>query len=1724
MALPPMKTNASNSFEAGMITDIHPLRADNKSLTYGKNIEFVAAASGSQLILQKRDGNQFVTNISNGFKPVAVAELDNILYIISFNSDSSTGEIGTFPSPKYSGTTLGVVDMEYNYKPLNNFHDGSGSFLDANFFNSFTTPNLYFAEGDFVDINLSKSYDSSVNIIITDSVNPIRLINTRFSVLSGGNKADLIKHRTGNGTNSYSDFYFAQTELIPTSISIPKLTFNGLNDGGTLAAGGYRYFFKYIKDDGAQTDIIEESRLVSVHPGASEVTSFGLDGLKTTSKSVKFTLTNLDDSYYGIKVYFTVASGDADFVATAFALTNPFKIVDGRCVILHTGFETVTSFNKESIGVKYSSISKGKSLTVSNDRLIVANSEESYTTDAVLESLANGLEISEGVFDIYHDNTGSTAGLSAANSAKNYANSDFSYNSTGFWKGETYELGVVYITENGLSPVYPLKGMDRLDGAFDGTLGPDLRPYPVLPIDGSVFGDYGVNKKGVYRTASNGPIWNIMGSDIIFKGTKLTVDIQTLLDIVPYESTIDGYLQSAEATIGITVNPWRVFYNIDANEYFIRGSVTTEFGSTVPCINLNDSSIPLPKVNIRFGSIEIHTDGTVVDYGTKAGTNLTSLYGPAVDAKSASKGFFIVRKKRIKDKLLEGLVMPTAAFPTESRGVDGNTSCTVEFAFPSNWTGCGLNSIKKSNVVLAPTPSLCVPYGTASLTTPSDASLMSNYISGTGATVDVAATILVDATLPKYVGVLTPKVVVPLSYVDTNITAILFEGVAVQTAYATTGMPVLESDIDLNNKTVAIPISYFKSTVDKIVKGTRVLSYQKVEGGGKSAASDIIVRAPICDYNDLKGWAIYSPDTECNPEYHSSIIHNSFSIAIPASNIAGNVQYLTNPDSFNESLPFHTRLSGSFWLNNATSKLYSGQIDYVGDEALATGSKAFTGILDRVIYAWYFHWPIGSTSLTKLKQKKAINGVDIDKNNDNAFRGEIFLPGVNSGFVAKQYWDDNGSSLGVCVKYGRYLGMKIDSYVSTDVPLKNLSPTADIQYDAPQSADSAYRNVNYSSSIKGFSTGFNDTSSFGAYCQVFSARDANGHRSLEAWKSIYDDDSDTEYVAISRRYDYNEFGLTGLDSTIDLFGGDCFLGLSWKQVWYPRGIQEAPQVTDLAVFAEGRRNLGMLNYGYVIPVPAQSNYNFNIRSKDRSAPGEFAAFGRDRSFIPARPLASSRGNRLLDTGKMNKGYNAQDVSDNKFFKLSDSAPYYKELFPNRVYASESFRESNFVNGFTIFKGLNYKDYNSELGPIYRLITLSDKLYSIFRDGIGIIGVGERTQVSTDTGGVYIDNADVLSQKASIISTGYGSDQPRSVVSTNNFIYGVDWNRVKIWRTNGSAPEIISDTRVQDILADIQTSMLAVGSDAIFTIYSTYDPSKGDISFTFVAKDPADANNYAIRTLVFNELQQLNCWVCEAEDHRNFFARSNDRRMSFTPLPTLRPDSTKKESAIYSYDNDVTYGGNNILYDVQVESTIRYSVVDDTGAFKIFENIWIAGDNPIPDVVKYLGDSNSDNGAWVEQPLKPYTNVAYYMKHLVGNSYVQCTGTMLSGSKTLTLSALPTMTPPGRTSVLLPADYISLEQGGVVYRFTVISVAGTIVTVDKPAVANLTGWNVVYGYKTPVWLSDSSIEEGYGKITCMSGVAFKNKPRSKWMKFEMTFKGEDQMYIGAIVTTYSKSYS
>ena len=218
------------------------------------------------------------------------------------------------PTLKYSfkGTLITNArsgDLKYKYAPLKNLitkdknENGQETYLLSNF----NTKSLPFDLEHPLSILPQESFDGSVNLIINDNINRPRLINTRFSTAE--NDTFIVPDHYGNkDTTLYEDDNLdIDTSLYKTITQIPKLSFDGLDQGGHLKSGAYHFYFKLADNDDNETDFILESSVVMCHIGSINdpfSIRMGMEN-EDSNKVIKFTLSNLDNSYDFIKVYYT---------------------------------------------------------------------------------------------------------------------------------------------------------------------------------------------------------------------------------------------------------------------------------------------------------------------------------------------------------------------------------------------------------------------------------------------------------------------------------------------------------------------------------------------------------------------------------------------------------------------------------------------------------------------------------------------------------------------------------------------------------------------------------------------------------------------------------------------------------------------------------------------------------------------------------------------------------------------------------------------------------------------------------------------------------------------------------------------------------------------------------------------------------------------------------------------------------------------------------------------------------------------------------------------------------------------------------------------------------------------------------------------------------------------------------------------------------------------------
>lgn len=208
-----------------------------------------------------------------------------------------------------------------------------------------------------LDIDIEKSYDDSVNLIINDRVNPLKIVNSRFYMI-GDNKYKIADRKGNLDTNIYTEDYFKiEANLVKSVQSIVKLDFKGFMEGGNLSVGNYTFYFKLADADGNESDFVSESGRVVCHIGntAQPRSIRGGQLNENSGKSAMFKLRDLDLAYNFISVYYTRTTGDSDQeIVTAHKIDHKYKINGIDTNISITGYENVVDIDLSDINIRYS--------------------------------------------------------------------------------------------------------------------------------------------------------------------------------------------------------------------------------------------------------------------------------------------------------------------------------------------------------------------------------------------------------------------------------------------------------------------------------------------------------------------------------------------------------------------------------------------------------------------------------------------------------------------------------------------------------------------------------------------------------------------------------------------------------------------------------------------------------------------------------------------------------------------------------------------------------------------------------------------------------------------------------------------------------------------------------------------------------------------------------------------------------------------------------------------------------------------------------------------------------------------------------------------------------------------------------------------------------------------------------------------------------------------------
>lgn len=1297
--------SAINSFEGGMVSDLHVLTSPANTVTYALNMELVTVGD-NQYIFQNIKGNKHVVDLPEHviegnsdekyrFTPLGFKIREGIAYILvgCFKPDGTfiTGGIGTFPSPNWSVlNSTGESVLEENFSFLHNYR----SFSSSAPISPFISPSFKFKKNRFIDMDIQGDFDGSVNIIFTDNKNNPRIINSRFSRVDATHRVRLADRLGNKDSNTYSEGDWDRIALIQNNNYPIVLTdSNGepgdgfeVDDGGYLKGGGYRYYLKYTTQEGNTTEVLYESPLIPIANG-----NLGLNKSQVSDKLVRFYLKGLDQSYTGIKVYFAHLDGEDGATMQIYKINHVFTFSDsGSVTITHSGLEDVTLVDATEISIGFTPVDTVKSLTIINDRLAFAGVSSTISEGDinVLTEASKQITLWEKTMELKSD-------YSDPNAASKFL---------GYWKGEVYEFAIVYALVNkGLSPAFPVTGMDNINNAQAQFIN-NLYPEYTIGADGFAEGfsmdDSIINNKGLFRTSNKGDI---------------------------YKPEPAG-----KATRYVTY--------IEAN-----------------CDALKDNAA----------------------------------------LKAIATGFFIVRRQRIKNVLMQGMAVPTLRLPSKPPTILDDGVAKVMY------------SVSASRRYLTyyntnfPTLGLNCPYE-------------ADRLGEDGRFNDEFETVLVPQPT-QVINVLTQEKSWPVV------------GGIGQAARSGNYGPSVDKDGNPMNK---LHLAFYSCEIDMnmpAIKGylNGINPHVQVQGM-KGGASPVGYTYLYTDNNLKKATFKSKSNIIVRNAETISMDRSSTWIDLPANNVKATL------------------------LESGSSSFSSGSFTAKADRSFGFLAKDATDYYDyantMIDYEAAFDLnPKGNYTLPYipdllLKDKITLFSNTIKKRGKRS----VYIPysiicQSYSRYMGIEVSDKFDFTLpSVMFNYSNKIETDKDALLNKEGIL--VDPTGD-------TVNRKFTNLGHLANVFRSSRGRWSTEDIKALYKYDSNKvyHAVTNRVPITTSRVSVFRGDGFISRIFKKVSYKN-GVTGSKSATAADAGDYGVGL--LEFHDTHNIDPA-KIRETEKSDAGR---GLLDVGQVIELATFSNINADIRSTEILSAEDSLLYGSDRDFYPNKQDVF--GDARPDSVKYNHGYTG-DINPIAYTRIEENTPYLNTEFPNRILISERNKTQSFFNSFRDLKGFNFRDYGIELGPIIKLIAIKNILLSIHPTGVLAIGVDDRTLIAEGSD-VYVNTAQALSPTAKTISDVYGSTHPESITKTDTTVAGVDYSSSAVWLFEGDKLSVISEFAVKTILEGFKSAIVNASSDVVKyepRIYTTFNTTKHVLYISYIAENISTKEQIHIGTISYSTVLQ-----------------------------------------------------------------------------------------------------------------------------------------------------------------------------------------------------------------------------------------------------------------------------
>ena len=450
-----------------------------------------------------------------------------------------------------------------------------------------------------------------------------------------------------------------------------------------------------------------------------------------------------------------------------------------------------------------------------------------------------------------------------------------------------------------------------------------------------------------------------------------------------------------------------------------------------------------------------------------------------------------------------------------------------------------------------------------------------------------------------------------------------------------------------------------------------------------------------------------------------------------------------------------------------------------------------------------------------------------------------------------------------------------------------------------------------------------------------------------------------DYSKISKFYKITDLiANPGLINDTVYYKGDCFLQRTFlKQLFNPKygtGVQDDGGGASL-FFPGGSflefdiDNDRLFTFGVAYSLITENKINTEMRYDDfvnKTYPASFA----DIYDFAVKDIEK-------ESTLLNRGYN-QILSQKTYQGIDEDIPFFPEDKPVGIEYSNKHLPGSLQDGYRIIDLAALKEYDYRMGEITSLQVLNNILVSVQIEGINRHFVNEKAVLSQggSAGELLLGTGDILDKKHLNITDFVGSQHQWSVISTDRGVYGVDYNKRKIWRLTGDLQvETISDTkgyktRLHELCETISdesdiTEQLPDNPVCSKGIVAHYDRKFNDIYFTWVYGDPDVEDDCSLKdnmeTIVFNEW--MDAFHGERTCQSPYYMNVNEDFFSFDPniFPSIDPTPSTSGRARLHDIFEISGVDNATTFHTDSEPdicSVEFIVNDPSDIAKVFDNL------------------------------------------------------------------------------------------------------------------------------------------------------------------------------------------